>query len=67
MAVKKPWELLADWLKRTGRKQNWVAWQLDVHPGTLSRWVASSDPPEEIRAKLSEITGGAVPKEGSWR
>lgn len=59
-------ELLADWLKDTGRKVNWAAGQIPVNRSHFHQWLNGSYTPRPVyRLRINEITDGAVPVD-SW-
>ena len=52
---------LKEWLKKTGRKQTWVAEQAGVAISTISRIVTGKTRPSlDIVQKIERITDGAV-------
>ena len=58
---------LQEWIKETGRRQNWVAKQLGVKDETLSRWVNGKTRPRTATQKLVErFTDGAVVVGVDW-
>lgn len=57
---------LIAWLAREGRRKDWLARQIETTPETLSRWIGGRHLPLPIyRAKIADVTGGAVPVE-AW-
>ena len=58
---------LAFWLKTEGRKQKWLAEICGVDRATVSQWVRGKWVPQPAhRAKINEVTDGAV-KEEHWK
>ena len=55
-------QLLAEWIDSGGRKQGWVADQIDVGPQALTKWLKGERSPQIVyRAALARLTEGAVP------
>ena len=52
---------VADWLKREGRKANWLAARLGITPQYLCALTSGTRQPSiELAARVEEATGGAV-------
>ena len=57
---------LKAWITDNGRKSSWVATQLNISEGMLSRWVTGrSYPAMSFRAAINTLTDGAV-KAADW-
>lgn len=57
---------LQAWLDLHGTKQNWLAGKIGTRASTLSKWLAGKSKPLPVyRARIEEITGGAVVV-GDW-
>ena len=55
-------QLLAEWIDSGGRKQGWVAEQIDVGPQALTKWLKGERIPLSVyRTALERLTKGAVP------
>ena len=60
-------QLIRDWVASEGRKLGWLAAQIPVHQGDLSRWLRSKKMPREVyRIRLSDITGLDVRDKALW-
>jgi hypothetical protein len=55
-------QLLAEWIDSGGRKQGWVADQINVGPQALTKWLNGERSPQIVyRFALERLTDGAVP------
>lgn len=54
-------EKFGEWIAASGLKKGHVAGRIPVTPGNLSDWLSGRITPSRIaRARIEEITGGAV-------
>jgi hypothetical protein len=60
--------LIREWVRAEGRKLSWLAEQVPVHAGDLSRWLNGKQMPRAVyRVRLTDITGINVKDETMWR
>lgn len=65
--MKKANEQLADWLKTEGRKQNWLAAQVNCGESTLRSWLKGRAVPAFVfRMQLERVTGLQISHEAAW-